>query len=98
MVTLRIEIVSVLAKKEERRTSTPVAPPRKDQPSCWKNSKGFSLICFMMGPQFKLTGPSLIGISTELPYISMLGRIQLWHLLQPVLDVVHLRTLNWIDM
>ena len=63
MITLWTEIISVLKRKVRRRTSTPVAPPRKVQPSCWKNS----FICFMMGPQLKLTGPSLrlIGISTE---------------------------------
>lgn len=77
MITLWTEIISVLKRKGGRRTSTPVAPPRNDQPSCWKNSKGFSLICFMMGPQFKLTGPSLIGISTELSYqVSVLYRIE----------------------
>ena len=75
MIALWSEIISVLKRKERQHTSTPVAPPRKDQPSCWKNSKGFSLICFMMGPQFKLTGPSLIGISTELSYkVSVLCR------------------------
>lgn len=99
MITLWTEVISVLKMKENRRTSTPVAPPRKDQPSCWKNSKGFSLICFMMGPQFKLTGPSLIGISTELSYrVSVLCRIEQWYLLQPVLDVVHLRALDWVNM
>lgn len=48
-------------------TSSPAAaPPKKLQPPCWKNSYGSSLMVFMMGPQFKLTGPSLRGMSTEL--------------------------------
>ena len=47
-------------------TSSAAVPPRNDHPPCWKNSYGSSLMVFMMGPQFKLTGPSLRGMSTEL--------------------------------
>lgn len=45
--------------------STPV-PPKKVHPPSRKNSSGLSLIVFMIWPQFKFTGPSAIGISTEL--------------------------------
>ena len=54
---------------------------------------------FMMGPQFKLTGPSARGMSTELiigsvtvPYSS------LEHVLKPILHVIKLGAGNGIDV
>ena len=61
-----------LRNEMEKHTSPP-PPPRKLQPPCWKKSYGLSLIVFMMGPQFKLTGPSLGGMSTELGNITTRG-------------------------
>ncbi len=50
-------------------TSSPV-PPKNVQPPPRKNSYGLSLIVFMMGPQFRLTGPSASGMSTELQAVN----------------------------
>lgn len=57
----------------------------------------------MIGPQFKLTGPSARGISTELfdeghdQHNIEWGKYEK-HILQPVLDIIELRTGNRIDV
>jgi hypothetical protein len=45
---------------------------------------------FMMGPQLKLTGLSVIGMSTELLTTQFpANTVKKGNLLQPVFDVVH---------
>lgn len=82
------------------RTSAP-PPPRKLHPPCWKKSYGLSLIVFMIGPQFKLTGPSLNGMSTELDGQRSLYT-QRWlkenNALEPILDIVQLSARYRVDM